>query len=64
LREEKEDGGWEMPYPQKLPPIQHSASVQPTTVSPRSVRQDSTRSGVKGFPAVRAVKRIRVVVAR
>ena len=51
-------------YPQKLPPIQHSPSVHPTAVSPLRLRQLSTSSGVKGLPAVRAVKRINEVVQR
>lgn len=54
----------EKSYPQKLPPIQHNPSVQPAAVSPRSERQEKTRAGVNGFPTVRAVKRIRVVVQR
>ena len=51
-------------HPQKLPPSQQTPSVHPAAVSPRRLRQLSTRSGEKGFPAVRAVKSSRAVTQR
>ena len=53
--------GLEGTYPNALVSSQHNASVQPTAVSPRMLRQLRTRSGEKGFPAARAVKRMRAV---
>lgn len=55
---EVEGGGT---YPNTLVSTQHNPRVQPTAVSPRMLRQLRTRSGEKGFPAARAVKRMRDV---
>lgn len=59
----KEKGGEETEgtYPKTLLSTQQSASVHPTAVSPRRLRQLRTRSGEKCLPAASAVKRIRDV---
>lgn len=48
-------------YANTLVSTQHNPNVQPTAVSPRMLRQLRTRSGEKGFPAARAVKKMRAV---
>lgn len=51
-------------HPQKLPPNQQTPSVHPTAVSPLKLLQLSTKSGVNGLPAVRAVNSKRDVTQR
>lgn len=48
-------------YPKPPTKIQHNPKVHPTVVSPRKLRQLSTRSAENGFPAASAAKRIRSV---
>jgi len=43
----------------KLSIIQHSPSVHPIVLSPRTVRQSKIRERWKGWPAARVVKRMR-----
>lgn len=54
----------ETPYLAPASSTQHNPNVQPTVVSALRLRQSSTRSALKCFPAARAVKRIRTVPMR
>ena len=48
-------------YSRKLSSIQHNPSVHPTVVSPRRLRQLSTRSSENDLPAASVVNKINTV---
>ena len=54
-------GPFRKAYPTKLSSIQTNPSVHPTVVSPRKLRQLSTKSSENGLPATSTVNNINTI---